>query len=440
MTGLSVIRREEPAKKPGIREPSAQDRPIEQRGAKRRRWIIAAVSVAVLVAVIVAVGPAWQRWISSERSVSRDRIRTAQVQVGTFVRDVSVQGTTVAAISPTLYAPAAGTVTLETTAGAAVDAGQVLAVIYSPELENQLRQEQASLQGVEVELGRQRIEARQRALASRQAADLAKVRITAAERELRRAEHSWDLQVISAQDLEKARDEVASAELEYQHALQDAELVSETVAFEVRTRELARDRQALLVRELERQVAELTVRSPVTGVIGDLATEQKANIAANQPLFTVVDLSAFEVELRVPEIYADDLVAGQAVTVRYGAGSYDAAITAVSPEVADNQVRARARFSGELPPGIRQNQRVSATVLLERKPNALYVQRGPFIDSGGGRVAYVVQGDRAVRRPIETGSSSVSAVEITGGLEPGETIVISGTDDFASAESVLLTN
>jgi hypothetical protein len=34
----------------------------------------------------------------------------------------------------------------------------------------------------------------------------------------------------------------------------------------------------------------------------------------------------------------------------------------------------------------------------------------------------------------------VSAVEITGGLEPGETIVISGTDDFASAESVLLTN
>jgi HlyD family secretion protein len=142
----------------------------------------------------------------------------------------------------------------------------------------------------------------------------------------------------------------------------------------------------------------------------------------------------------VPEAYADDLVAGQQVDVRYGAERYRAEIAAVSPEVTDNQVRARARVTGDLPPGIRQNQRVSATVLLERKPDALFVQRGPFLDEGGGRVAYVVSGDLARRRAIQTGSSSISAVEILTGLEEGETIVISGAEDFRSADTVLLTD
>lgn len=437
---LSVISKSAQPERPKIRDTSGQDRVVATPLHRRRRWLIAAAVLAALVLVAVAVAPAWQRFISSERSVARERLRLAEITRGEFAREVSVQGSTVAAISPTLYAPAGGTVTLRARAGEAVEEGQVLAEIDSPELESRLRQEEASLQGLEVALGRERIEGRQRLLASRQAADLAQVRITAAQRELRRAEQSWELQVISKQDLEKARDELASAELEYQHARQDAGLVEETLAFETRTRELERDRQALMVQELERQVGELVVRSPVTGIIGDLAVDQKANVAAQQPLFTVVDLSAFEVELRVPEAYADDLIAGQQVDVRYGAERYRAEIAAVSPEVTDNQVRARARFTAELPPGIRQNQRVSATVLLERKPDTLYVQRGPFLDEGGGRVAYVVTGDLAQRRAIQTGSSSVSAVEILTGLEEGETIVISGTEDFRSAETVLLTD
>ena len=76
---------------------------------------------------------------------------------------------------------------------------------------------------------------------------------------------------------------------------------------------------------------------------------------------------------------------------------------------------------------------------MENKPNVLMVQSGQFLESGRGRVAYVVRDDLAYRTRIQTGSRSLSSVEITQGLKPGDQIIISSTQQFKGAESVLLT-
>jgi HlyD family secretion protein len=69
------------------------------------------------------------------------------------------------------------------------------------------------------------------------------------------------------------------------------------------------------------------------------------------------------------------------------------------------------------------------------------VQRGQFLDSGAGRIAYVINDDQmAVRRQIQTGARSLGAVEIIAGLDAGDTIVISNLDPFRSADTVLLTD
>jgi HlyD family secretion protein len=64
------------------------------------------------------------------------------------------------------------------------------------------------------------------------------------------------------------------------------------------------------------------------------------------------------------------------------------------------------------------------------------VARGPFVESEGGRYAYVMDGGIAVRRPVQLGATSVSAVEILNGLKPGDKVVIAGTDSFENAERV----
>ena len=119
---------------------------------------------------------------------------------------------------------------------------------------------------------------------------------------------------------------------------------------------------------------------------------------------------------------------------------YPGEISAVSPEVVGGEVVTRLRFSDKQPPGLRQNQRLAARILMDTRRNVLMVERGPFLEQGGGRYAYVMDGDIAVRTPISLGATSVSAVEILDGLKPGDRVVIAGTDNFQDAERVSVNN
>ncbi|MGI9263187.1 MAG: efflux transporter periplasmic adaptor subunit, partial [Woeseiaceae bacterium] len=124
-----------------------------------------------------------------------------------------------------------------------------------------------------------------------------------------------------------------------------------------------------------------------------------------------------------------------------GTEKYIGQLVAVSPEIISNQVGSRIRFVDDMPKNIRQNQRLTTRILIEEKPNVLTLQRGQFLESGAGRVAYVLEGDeQAVRKSIVVGARSLGAVEIASGLAEGDRVVISSVDQFRGADLVLITN
>jgi len=385
--------------------------------------------------------PAINRWANATVTVPLDRLRIATVTREDLVRDVSVQGRVIAAVSPTLYAPAPGTITLMVDAGAVVEEGQVLAVVDSPELTNQLQQAQSSREQFAMQLERQRIEARQQALDKRKSADLTDVALVAARREKRRADQANEVSVISVIDYEKAQDDLRNAELAAAHAIADADLFDERLAFEIRASELELQRQQLLVEDMQRQVDDLSIESPVNGVVGDLLVEQKSAVSRDMPVMAVVDLTRFEIDAQVPESYADDLGLGMAAEILIGTERYTGTLVAVSPEIVNSQVGSRIRFTDKMPSNIRQNQRLTTRILIEEKPDVLTLQRGQFLETGGGRVAYVLDGEGlAIRTPIVIGARSLGAVEIEDGLVEGDRVVISSIEQFRSADSVLITN
>jgi HlyD family secretion protein len=403
----------------------------------RYKWIAAGVGALLLVVLIIAL---IRSWTGAQSSVPMERVRIAEVTRGPFIRDVSAQGTVVAAVSPTLFAVAPGTVHYIVHAGDTVTKGQPLAEIDSPELRNELLREQATLSSMEVAVQRQSIDTRREMLAAQQTIDLANVSIQAAQREERRAEDSWGKHLISERDYEKARDDAAAAAVNHKHAVETAGLQKESLQFELSAKRLERDRQRLVVQDLQRRVDDLSIKSPVDGIVGTLAVNERAAVPENAAVITVVDLSAFEVEFQVPETYADDLRLGMDAEITYGASKYPATVSAVSPEVKQGQVTGRLRFSGDVPKGLRQNQRLSSRIVLEQRDDVLKVQRGPFLDSGGGRVAFVLHDNIATRTPIQTGSASISEVEILKGLSPGDRIIISNLGEFERVQNVRLTN
>jgi HlyD family secretion protein len=421
-----------------IADTSGQDVVLNHKN-KNKPWIYGVVVIALLTLLGVFITPVVSKWSQSDASVSAERIRTGIVKRKDFVRDISVQGKVVAAVSPRLYSTAQGTITFQVDAGAQVNEGQILATIDSPELTNQLQQEHSSLQQLELALDRMKIQSKKQALENQKTVDLAKVSLNAADREKRRADKAFASKSISQIDFEKAQDDLENAQLLHQHAVSDAQLNLESLAFEVSTAKLQVERQELLVQELTRKVDELNLRSPVNGIVGNLAVQQKNQVSPNQAILSIVDLSEFELELQIPESYADDLAIGMQAQVNLNGDTHLATLVTISPEIQNNQVTGRVRFPEESPAGLRQNQRLTTRILLESKLDALTVQRGQFLQSSNGRFVYKIEDGVAIRTSIKIGARSISEVEIIEGLKAGDEIIVSNTDTFNHAQNVLIT-
>jgi len=419
-----------------MRGTEAQDAPLrapEPLWSRRRLWLAggAAAFLALLFAWLI------HGWLATGQVIPRERLRIAEVSRGHFVRDVAADGTVVAAVSPTLFAIAPGTVTYAVHPGDAVKQGQLLATLDSPELTNEFQREQATLDSLDAALAHQQIEIRRQILASKQQADLAEVTIKAAERELKRSEWAWDLHVIPERDYKRAIDDVATARLNFDHARETAGLERDSLALDLRTKRLERDRQALVVASLRQRVAELNVRSPVDGMVANLAQPEKTVVPANAALLTVVDLSAFEIEFQVAETYAGDIKPGMAAEITLEGRTVPGTVTAISPEVRQNQVTGRVKFNGGQPPGLRQNERTAVRIVLDERHNVLKFERGSFIDAAT-RAVYVVRGARAVRVPVTLGAASVGEIEAVSGLAAGEQVVISDMRDANQAADVAI--
>jgi len=413
------------------------DRPVKRSGLLRRILPLLAILVPLMVIGIVLY-PSLARWAAADRSIDAARLRTSTVKRGDLLRDVAVQGKIVAVYHPTLVSPAQGVVALLARAGDVVRTGTVLARINSPELQNQLEQQKSSWLSLKADLERQRISARQTDAQNQRDIDLLVLRLKASERAMERARALYEERLGSQMDYEKAKDEVEVVTVELRNAREKARLEKETLDFDIRNRELLVTRQQLVISDLERQVAELSVLSPVNGLVSKIGVKDKGTVQPNQPLLDVVDLSEFEVEISIPEEYADECVVGTRAAVEYNGKEYEGSLRSLSPEVEASQVKGIVAFAPGGPSGLKENQRVSTRLILDARQKVLKVERGPFLESLGGRQVYVVSGGLAVLRPVRIGTISVSEIEVLSGLDEGEEIVLTDLTRFQGAERILI--
>ncbi|MCZ6727694.1 MAG: HlyD family efflux transporter periplasmic adaptor subunit [Acidobacteria bacterium] len=418
---------------------SAMDRPVEKPRWSRQRLLLLAI-VVILVGGFALLYPAIRRWATAETSVSLGRIRIGTVSRGDLIRDVSAQGSIIAAFSPTLTSPVRGTARVEVHPGEVVERGRILVKVESPEVESRLGQERSTLVSLQADWQRQRILAQQSRIQGEQDIRLLEVELEAANRALDRAERIRREGLLNAVEYEEAQDDVKVTSLKLELSRSKAQFDAESREFEISDRASRVERQHLVVEDLQRQVDELAIRSPVAGLVSRVSIKDRDSVTAGQPIVTVVDLSAFEVEVMIPENYSDEISPGVEAVIRYDNRDWAGTVKSISPEVEGSRVRTVVEFSGEAPTNLRQNQRVSTRLLLERRANVLKVQRGPFLENGSGRQAYRIEDGIAVLSSIEIGSLSISEVEILSGLEVGDQIIISDTSRFEGAERVLLTD
>ncbi len=422
-----------------INDTSSTDRVISVRpGSRFNKWYVKLLVGAFFLSVGVFVYPNYQNWRSTEISYERERVRIAEVTRGAFEQSISIEGKIIAIVKPTLYSPAEGTISMLVKPGDFVKKGVVVARIYRPELEVEVEQGKKQVEAEKLELERQILQANQTKIDMDQSVELAKIRHDAAQRKLSSYNELASRSIVSKLEYEASQDETLVAVSELKKIKLNHKLMNERAAFEIKAKRLQVERQESVLNDLLRQFDEMSIRSPIDGQVGTVSVEERDSVAKNQSIITIVDLTAFGVEMEIPEIYAGVLQTNLPTIVNYNGKDYKGQLSLLSPEIVNNKFEARAKFI-EIPDAeLKQRQRVSVKILISKKDDAIKVQRGPFVDSGGGKFAYRVDGNIAEIIPIKLGELGSSEVEILQGVRAGDKIIISGTEVFNNASKVLL--
>ncbi|WP_375453993.1 HlyD family efflux transporter periplasmic adaptor subunit [uncultured Methylobacterium sp.] len=185
---------------------------------------------------------------------------------------------------------------------------------------------------------------------------------------------------------------------------------------------------AQLVREGDPDQRPIPVRSPVAGLIG------QANAVAGRPasamapaLFRVIDRGAFELEAEVPLAALGRLKPDQGVIVTPLGGNpvpgrVRLVASGVDPGTQLGRVRILLAGGQSLGEGFRQGQFASGIVRVAERCGVA-VPHASVTREPDGIVVYRADKRRIEGRPVVTGLSSEKLVEITDGIEEGDTVV-----------------
>jgi membrane fusion protein (multidrug efflux system) len=194
--------------------------------------------------------------------------------------------------------------------------------------------------------------------------------------------------------------------------------------------------------ELKITLSNTNILSPVDGFVSRRLLDPGAFAGANTVILTVVDISTVRLVTNLVEKGFKRVVPGVDAEVAVDAfpdERFRGEVSRVSP-VFDPATRT-APMEIEVPnPGFRLKPGMYARVRLtvERRANALTVPRGAVVDTEGKRGVFLVDGQTAKFREVQTGLQDNDRVEILDGLTDGERVVTVGALALRDGDRVQL--
>lgn len=387
-------------------------------------------TVAGLVLVALGVAPRIFRNREAEGVVRASTVLVPEVTVvkprlGPAENSVTLPGNLQPLYSAAIYARTNGYVQKRLVdIGAQVKRGQLLAIIASPEIDQQLNQAKAdTVQAVAAV--EQSKAARQQALANLQIAKITRDRYAPL----------ISKRAVTQQALDEADQALAARTADVAAAQANFDAAEANV----------KSKQANVGRLSELQGFERIV-APFDGVISQRNVEQgdlvsDSSNAGGKPLFTVMQGRTLRVQVEIPQSSALDIKEGSLVTLRIQerpsamftakvtrtAGSVDVAARTMLTEVQVNNE------DGSLLPGMYGE----LTFTTQSPQRSLLIPASALVVDKKGMHVVTVSSDSHVHViPVDIGHDNGSEVEISQGLRGGEVLVSNPSDLLNDGEKV----
>lgn len=410
------------------------DIPVEPR-KKRGRYFLVAGAVVVLAAVTVALA----RLEPAAPSVDRATLYIDSVVRGDLPRNVRAPGTLVPEQIRHVTAVTAGRLErIHVQPGEEVGPETVLMELNNPsvqmealEAERALAAAQAQLVSLRSTLETQRLTQEAMVAQIRREYQDAR-RQAAANREL--AEKN----LIARNALEQS-DEL-EAELRERVAINEEQL--EVLATSVEAQIGAQENQVSRAEETlafqRERAASMQVTAGAPGVVQDVPFEVGQWAIEGAELSQVVQPGRLKAELRVPETQARDVVIGLKAVIDTRNGLINGTVTRIDPAVQAGTVTVDVALQGEYPQGARPDLSVDGTIQIELLEDVIHMGRPSWGERGGRIGIFKLDegGGHASRVYVQLGQTSVSAVEIRDGLQPGDVVILSDMSQYDGYDRV----
>ena len=412
------------------------DRTINTKEINRRRrnqilkWLL--IGAGALVAI-------WFGMKLLRPSADEDTLRFATVERGEVVNTINATATVLPAFEEQINAPVATTIDeVMLTAGTEVAAGEVLMKLDRDYVQLQLDGRRDQLAVRENSIGLLNLEYERDLKELTYNAEIRKLELAAARAELADARRLLEVGGATQEEVEAAELAVRISELESQKLDNQLNYARNSLAGRKRALQLEVGMEEKEVSQLSRRLRETEVRAPRAGVVTWVNENIGQQVTEGTALARVADLGRYRVEASASDRYADQLTVGLPVELRINNNRLKGTIAAILPEVSENLVTFRVDLEDPSHADLRPNLRTELYVITNRIEDALRVKNGPVFRGGRSQSVFVLNGQDATRRNVDLGMRNGDYVQITGGLQAGDRIIISDPESLENVSSFKL--
>jgi membrane fusion protein (multidrug efflux system) len=225
----------------------------------------------------------------------------------------------------------------------------------------------------------------------------------------------------------KARLELAGANYERTRSLAKTGSATERAQDEAKSA-LATARAA--VELIEVRLEKLAIKAPFPGTAGIRNVSVGAYVTPGSPIANLEKIDELKADFKVPETFLSRIEVGQAIEVSVDAlpgRTFPGKVYAIDPMVDVNgralTIRARVPNPDQvLRPGLFARVKIQAGDEQE----VVTVPEEAVVPQGKDNIVFKVVDGRAVATTVSLGARKAGGVEITKGIEPGQTVVTAG--------------
>lgn len=182
------------------------------------------------------------------------------------------------------------------------------------------------------------------------------------------------------------------------------------------------------------------IRAPYSGVIRQRHTDVGAFLNVGDPVVSIIDDRALEVEAEVPAARISGLPPGKVIDMAFENGTrFSGVVRAVVP--AENALaRTRTvRFTPEQTDALNEaavNQSVLLRVPAGAARTVVSVHKDAVLRRDGATIVFIANGDKAVRRTVDLGPAIGNRFEVLDGIKPGDAVIVRGNERLRPNQSI----